>query len=68
MKKVTITLAAVVMVIAIAVVAVANTTVGIELINDVMLACSDCMIDRFNDALACSDCMIDRISPDTQLS
>lgn len=68
MKKVTITLAAVVMVIVIAVVAVANTTGGIELINDVMLACSDCMIDRFNDALACSDCMIDRISPDTQLS
>lgn len=68
MKKVTGILSAVVMVIAIAAVVIANTTGGVEFINDVMLACSDCMIDRFNDALACSDCMIDRISADTQLS
>lgn len=68
MKKVTRILAAVVMVIVAAAVLVANTNGGMELMNDVLLACSDCMIDRFNDALACSDCMIDRISADTQLS
>ncbi len=45
MKKVTRILAAVVMVIVAAAVLVANTNGGMELMNDVLLACSDCMID-----------------------
>ena len=67
MKKVSSILAAVVMVIAIAVVAVANTTGGVEFINDVMVACTNCMID-YSEALACTNCMIDPLSSDIQLS
>ena len=44
MKKVTRILAAVVMVIVAAAVLVANTNGGMEFMNDVLLACSDCII------------------------
>lgn len=67
MKKVTSILAVVVMVVAIATYVVGNTAVGIDFMNDVILACGDCMID-FSEALACGDCMIEGISAKTQLS
>ncbi len=48
MKKVTSILAVVVMVVAIATYVVGNTAVGIDFMNDVILACSDCIIDKFS--------------------
>jgi hypothetical protein len=80
MKKVTSILAVAVMVVAIATCFVVNTAVGIDFMNDVMLACGDCMIDfsealacgdcmiDLSEALACGDCMIDGLSAQTQLS
>ncbi len=67
MKKVTRILAAVVLVIVAAAVLVANTNGGMELMNDAMLACSDCIL-KFSDALACSDCIIKPLAADTLLS
>lgn len=47
MKKVTRILAAVVLVIVAAAVLVANTNGGMEFMNDMIIACSDCIIRPF---------------------
>ncbi|WP_419211708.1 hypothetical protein ACNR9Q_13305 [Maribacter sp. X9] len=62
MKNLKSILVVAVMAIVVAIYVIGNTAIGNEFMNDVILACTDCMIDRFDTALACTDCMIDRLS------
>ena len=61
MKNLKSILVVAVMAIVVAVYVLGNTAIGNEFINDALLACSDCMIEKMN-ALACSDCMIEKIN------